>query len=75
MLTQLKSNRAVYDILVLLLSYPEKRGTLTAEHLQVDEGEESDQKDDKSHGEEPDDHSSIQGEDCYNVRKGVMFYE
>ena len=69
MLNQLKSNRAAYDILVLLLSYPEKRGTLTAEHLQVDEEEESDQKDAKSHGEEPGDHSSIQGEDCYNVRK------
>ena len=37
---QLKSNRAVYDILVLLLSYPEKRENLEVEKLHVDEDEE-----------------------------------
>ena len=42
MIMQLKSNRAVYDILVLLLSYPEKRENLEVEKLHVDEDEEDD---------------------------------
>ena len=49
---QLKSNRAVYDILVLLLSYPEKRENLEVEKLHVDEDEEDDKTD---------------VTDCYNV--------
>ena len=50
---QLKSNRAVYDILVLLLSYPEKRENLEVEKLHVDEDEEDDKTTDVT--------------DCYNV--------
>ena len=36
---QLTTNRAIYDILVLLLTYPEKRSHLQAETLHVDEDE------------------------------------
>ena len=54
MIMQLKSNRAVYDILVLLLSYPEKRENLEVEKLHVDEDEEDDKTTDVT--------------DCYNVR-------
>lgn len=53
MIMQVKSNRAVYDILVLLLSYPEKRENLEIEKLHVDEDDE--------------DNKTTDVTDCYNV--------
>ena len=75
MLLLLKSNRAVYDILVLLLSYPEKRGNLSSVRVNVDEDDEEQEKEKENAGgkgkenqmDSSDNHSQIDGDDCYNV--------
>lgn len=54
---QLTSNRAVYDILVLILTYPEKRSHLEAETLHVDED-----------SAPPDPDSS----DCFNIAPSIL---
>ena len=73
MLLLLKSNRAIYDILVLLLSYPEKRANLSSERVYVDEDDEE-RANEKSVNKEvenledsSDNHSPIEWYDCYNV--------
>ena len=80
MLLLLKSNRAVYDILILLLSYPEKRGNLTSERVYVDENDEESEeekdkdlkKGEKNCEDDQDNHTPIEGDDCYIVF-GVSF--
>lgn len=57
MLTTIAKNRPVYDILVLLLSYPEKRQTIEADAKAPIVDEDTDEADNQ-----PDD---IDG--CYNV--------
>lgn len=54
---QLTSNRAIYDILVLILTYPEKRSHLEAETLRVDED-----------AAPPDPDSA----DCFNVSPAIL---
>ena len=57
MSNQLTTNRAIYDILVLLLTYPEKRSHLESETLRVDETE------------TPPDPDST---DCFNVSPSIL---
>ena len=80
MLLQVKSNRAIYDILVLLLSYPEKRANLSSERVYVDEDDEekanekSVNKEGDNREECSDNHSPIEGDDCYNVFHFLLFH-
>ena len=62
MLTTIAKNRPMYDVLVLLLSYPEKRQTIEADAKAPIVDEDTDEADNQ-----PDD---IDG--CYNVRPSVL---
>ena len=81
MLLLLKSNRAIYDILVLLLSYPEKRANLSSERVYVDEDDEeranekSVNKEGENREDSSDNHSPIEGDDCYNVLHFLLLYQ